>query len=550
MKNQELSQIFGRIADILEFQGALVFKVNAYRRAARALDELGEDIEQVSRDGRLREVPGIGSAIAAKIGEYLATGRMAKYDEVQQQVPAALIDLLRVQGLGPKTLALLHRELGVKDLASLQRALASGKATTLPGMGEKKAGNLVNGIAQLQQGSGRMLLGLALPVAREIVDHLRSALRAKLIAPAGSLRRMKETVGDIDILVCHRDGRKVVDVFTGLPRAARVLARGDTKGSIVTREGLQIDLRVVEQNSWGAALQYFTGSKDHNVRLRELARARGMTINEYGIFRVKGNNYLGGKTEDEIYATLGLPLFPPELREDRGEIQASRGKKLPRLVELRDIKGDLHCHSDWSDGSSSIEQMAQAAIARGYRYIAICDHSASASYAGGLKPARLRQQMAAIDKLNARFKNSKFQILKGSEVDIRTDGTLDFPDELLEKLDIAVASVHSGFSKDVTKRMIAACRNPHVTIIAHPTGRLIGRREGYQGLDLEAVMLEAARTGTALEVNSFMDRLDLNDVHCRRARELGCRLAIDTDSHGTEHLWMMELGVGTARRGW
>jgi DNA polymerase (family 10) len=335
-----------------------------------------------------------------------------------------------------------------------------------------------------------------------------------------------------------------------LPQAKRVLARGYTKGSIVTPEGLQIDLRVVDAKSWGAALQYFTGSKDHNVRLRELARGRGLTINEYGIFKVKGNKYLGGRTEYEIYARLGLPLFPPELREDRGEFEAAQHQALPTLIELKDIKGDLHCHSDWSDGRSTIEDMAQAAIARGYRYIAICDHSVSASYAGGLTPARLRQQMVAIDKLNSKFPNSKFKILKGSEVDIRTDGSLDFPDDLLKQLDIVVASVHSGFAKDVTKRMIAACNNPYVKIIAHPTGRLIARREGYQDLDLEAVMREAARTGTALEVNSFMDRLDLNDVHCRRAQQLGCVLAIDTDSHSMEHFWMMELGVGTARRGW
>ncbi len=549
-KNRELAKIFDRIADILEFKGDLVFKVNAYRRAARSLEGLSVGADEMAANGTLEDVPGIGKAIAEKIREYLSTGQMAKLAELERSMPAGLIDLLAIQGLGPKTLALLHRKLGVKDRNDLRQALESGRAAELHGMGPKKAQNILKGLELFNEGQGRLFLGLAWPLAMAIVEQLKGSLGTPKIVPAGSLRRMRETVGDIDILVCHRDGWSAVKAFTSLPQAARVLAEGGTKGSILTPEGLQVDLRVVDERSFGAALQYFTGSKEHNVRLRELARKKGMTVSEYGVFRIRGKRWLAGRSEEEVYACLGLPWIPPELREDQGEIQAALDGRLPRLVEIGDIAGDLHVHSDWSDGHSSIEELAAAARARSYRYMAICDHSPSASYAGGLTPAKLTEQIQLIKRHNAKQGTRSFRLLSGVECDIRPDGSLDLPDRLLAELDVVVASVHSAFTRDVTGRMIRACRHPHVDIIGHPTGRLITKREGYQGLDLKAVMRAAAETGTALEINSYSERLDLNDLEARRASELGCRLAVSTDSHRASDLWMMELGVGVARRAW
>lgn len=550
MRNQELASIFDRIADILEFKGDLVFKVNAYRRAARALEGLPSDVSELAAKGELEDVPGIGKAISQKIRDYLATGKMAKLAELEREVPAALIDLLAVQGLGPKTLARLRRELGVKDRDSLRRALESGRAARLPGMGPKKARNILKGLDLFNAGQHRLFLGLAYPVVREITGQLIARLGTDKVVPAGSFRRMRETVGDIDILAAHPEGREAVEAFISLPLVSQVLAAGDTKASVLTEAGLQVDLRVVEERSYGAALQYFTGSKEHNVRLRELARRKGLTVSEYGVFRIRDGRWLAGRSEEEVYARLGLPWIPPELREDQGEFQAAGAGALPELLEHRDIRGDLHVHSDWSDGRSSIEEMAREARARGYRYLAICDHSASASYAGGLSAGKLEKQIEHIKRYNTKRGTRNFRVLSGTECDIRPDGTLDLPDRLLAGLDIVVASVHSAFGRDVTGRMIGACRNPNVDIIAHPTGRLISKREGYQGLNLEAVMGEAAATGTALEINSHRERLDLNDRNARRAAELGCALAVNTDGHRASDLWMMELGVGVARRAW
>jgi DNA polymerase (family 10) len=550
MKNQELASIFDRIADILEFRGDLVFKVNAYRRAARALEGLSLDAADLAAPGGLEEIPGIGKAIAEKIREYLSTGRMAKLAELERSVPAGLIDLMAVQGLGPKTLSLLHRELGVKDRNSLRQALESGRAAGLRGMGPKKAENILKGLELFSAGQQRLFLGQAYPLAREIAGRLRELLGTERVVAAGSLRRMRETVGDIDILVAHADGRRAVEAFLSLPQVARVLAAGDTKASMVSEQGLQVDLRVVEKRSYGAALQYFTGSKEHNVRLRELARRKGMTVSEYGVFRTRGKRWLAGRSEEEVYARLGLPWILPELREDRGEIQAALEGRLPGLVGLDDIRGDLHVHSDWSDGHSSIGDLAAAARKLGYKYLAICDHSPSASYAGGLSSEKLRKQIEHIKRFNLKRSTGNFRLLSGVECDIRPDGTLDLPDRLLAELDVVVASVHSAFTRNVTDRMIKACRHPQVDVIGHPTGRLISKREGYQGLDLEAVMRQAAATGTALEINSYQERLDLNDRDARRASELGCRLAVNTDSHRASDLWMMELGVGVARRAW
>ena len=553
MKNKTIAEMFGRMADVLEFRGENAFKVNAYRKAARTLGDLPENIETVRREDRLKRIPGIGDALAAKIEEYLDTGRMSKYEEVTSSVPEGLMDLLRIPSLGPRTLALVHKSLRVEDLEGLKKALENGSLSELPGMGEKKADNIRRGIGLIERHSGRIPLGEALPIAEAVMEALFSGAqvelgRRKKLGPmscAGSLRRMQETVGDIDILVESENGGKIIEAFVSLPMVSKVLARGDTKGSVVVEGGLQIDLRVVPEESFGAALQYFTGSKAHNVRVREIARKRGSKINEYGIF--KNGKRIGGRTEEELYRLIGMPWIPPELREDRGEIDAADAGTLPRLVESRDLRGDLHVHTDWSDGAADIGTMAKKAESLGYAYVAVCDHSRSASYAGGLSHERLIEQIGEIRKINKKLKACR--ILAGSEVDIRADGTLDFPDDLLRQLDVVVASVHSGFKKRVTERLIAAAKNPFVTVLGHPTGRLIGEREGYE-VDAEAVMKACADTGTAMEINAYYLRLDLNDVLARRAKELGVRLSLGTDAHHPDQMDMMRYGLGVARRAW
>jgi DNA polymerase (family 10) len=546
MKNRTIAGLFERMADILEFQGENVFKVNAYRRAARVLADLAEDIESIRRDGRLNDLPGVGDALAKKIGEFLDTGRIAKYEELAGSVPDGLMDLLKIHDFGPKTLALAHKKLKIRNMADLKKVIGDGRLAGLPGMGEKKADNIRKGIELIERHTGRIPLGEALPIAESIIGELRK--RAKDIGQityAGSLRRMQETIGDIDILAETDHGPEAVGAFTALPQVTRILAGGDTKGSVVVEGGLQVDLRAVPKESYGAALQYFTGSKAHNVRVREIAKKCGCKINEYGIFR--DEKRIGGKTEEEIYEKIGMAWIPPELREDGGEIKASLENRLPELIESGDILGDLHVHTDWSDGSADVETMARKAEALGYRYLAICDHSRSASYAGGLSPERLLEQINEIRRVNGKLK--KLRLLAGTEADIRSDGTMDFPDELLGQLDIVVASVHSGFKSRVTERLIAAAKHPLVKIIGHPTGRLIGEREGYE-VDVEAVMKACAETGTAMEINAYYLRLDLNDVLSRRAKELGIRLSLGTDAHHPDQMDGMRYGLAVARRAW
>ncbi len=545
--------MFARMADILEFRGENAFKVNAYRKAARTLGELAESVAIARRENRLKDIPGIGDALAAKISEFLDTGRIAKYDEVASSVPEGLMDLLRIPGLGPKTLSLLNESLSIANLADLKAALKDGALAGIPGMGAKKADNIRRGIELLERHSGRIPLGEALPVAESVIEALLSGardragfrIRRERISVAGSLRRMRETIGDIDILVESDDGGRVAAIFTGLPVVSRVLAQGDTKASVIVEGGLQIDLRVVPEGSFGAALQYFTGSKAHNVRLREIGRKLGFKINEYGIFR-KGKR-IGGRAEEDLYRMVGMPWIPPELREDRGEIEAAASDALPRLVEPRTIRGDLHVHTEWSDGTATIAAMAEKAESLGYEYAAVCDHSASVTYAGGLSPDRLAEQIAEIRRINR--KSRSFRILTGTEVDVLADGSLDYRDDLLRRLDFVVASVHSGFKNRVTERLIAAAKNPRVTVLGHPTGRLIGEREGYE-VDIEAVMRACAETGTAMEINAYYLRQDLNDVLARRAKELGVRMSLGTDAHHPDQMDMMRYGLAVARRAW
>ncbi|MBM4323907.1 MAG: DNA polymerase/3'-5' exonuclease PolX [Deltaproteobacteria bacterium] len=548
MKNKELADLFERMADILEFKDENPFKINAYRKASRILGDLTQDIEEVAERGELKKISGIGEGIAQKIEEYLKTGKVSKFEEARKGVGDELIALMDIPGLGPKTLALIHKEKGIKNLSQLEKVVESGSLIGLPGMGEKKVENIKRGIQLLQQSKGRMNLGMAFPVAKGIVETLRKRTGSEKIEWAGSLRRMRENIGDIDILATSLNHEKIIYAFTHLPEVKEVLASGETKASVIVEGGLQIDLRVVKDDSYGAALQYFTGSKAHNIHLRGIAKTKGIKINEYGVF--KGEKKIGGKEEKDVYKALGMDWIEPELREDRGEIEAAQEKRLPKLVEESDVKGDFHVHSNWSDGSSSIEEVARTAQKKGYQYIVISDHSKSLRIAHGLDETRLTNQMEEIDRINERMKG--FRILKGTEVDILSDGRLDLSDKVLEKLDVVIGAVHSGFKQDrekMTRRIIRAIENPLVHIIAHPSGRLLGARDPYE-VEMDELMEAAKRNGKALEINATLDRLDLDDIHCKKAKEMGIRLAIGTDAHHLDQMWMMSLGVAVARRGW
>jgi DNA polymerase (family 10) len=548
MKNKELADLFNKMADILEFKNENPFKISAYRKASRVLGDLTQDIQEIAESGELKKVPGIGEGMAQKIEEYLKTGKISKYEEAKKGISDELIAMMEIPGMGPKTLAMIHKERGIGNLSELEKAIEEGSLIDLPGMGEKKAENIKRGIELLKASKGRMNLGIAFPLAKRIVETLREKTGSKKIEWAGSLRRMRENIGDIDILATGPNREKIIHAFTHLPDVKEVLASGETKASIIVEGGVQIDLRVVEEDSYGAALQYFTGSKGHNIHLRGIAKAKGIKINEYGVFR--GKKKIGGKEEQEVYKALGMDWIEPELREDRGEIEAAQKKRLPKLVEEPEIRGDLHIHSKASDGTASIEEIAKAAQKRGYQYLAICDHSKSLKIAHGLDETRLLKQIEEIERINEKLKG--FQILKGTEVDILTDGKIDLPDKVLEKLDYVVAAVHSGFKQEkekMTKRIVRALENPFVHCIAHPSGRLLGARAPYE-VDLDEVMEAAKKHGKALEINATLERLDLDDIHCKKAKEMGIKLAIGTDSHHLDQLWMITLGVGVARRGW
>jgi DNA polymerase (family 10) len=548
MKNKELADLFGKMGDILEFKGENPFKISAYRKASRIIGDLTQDIEEIAKSGKLKEVPGIGEGMAQKVVEYLKTGKISKFEEVKKGVPDELIAIMDIPGMGPKTLSMIHKEKGIGDLSQLEKAVEDGSLIGLPGIGEKKVENIKRGIELLKASKGRMNLGMAFPVAKRIVETLRQKTGSKKIEWAGSLRRMRENIGDIDILATGPNHQKIVHAFTRLPEVKEVLASGETKASVIVEGGTQIDLRVVEEDSYGAALQYFTGSKGHNIHLRGIAKAKGIKINEYGVF--KGNKRIAGKEEKDVYRVLGMDWIEPELREDRGEIEAAQKGRLPKLVEESEIKGDLHVHSKWSDGTSSIEEIAKAAQKKGYQYVALCDHSQSLRIAHGLDETRLLKQIEEIDRINEKLKG--FQILKGTEVDILTDGKIDHPDKVLQKLDYVVAAVHSGFKQEkekMTKRIVRALENPLVHCLAHPTGRLLGARAPYE-VDIEEVMEAAKKYGKVLEINATFERLDLDDIHCMKAKEMGIRMAIGTDSHHPDQLWMMSLGVAVARRGW
>jgi DNA polymerase (family X) len=567
MNNRQLADTFTLIANLCEIKGEVIYVILAYRKASENLMTLGREAGDYWKEGKLREIPGVGKAIAEKIDELLTTGKLEFLEKLKQEIPPSLADWLQVPGLGPKKIGLIWRTLNITALSELETAAKNGQLRGLPGMGAKSETAIIEGIASLARRSGRIPLGRAYPLAQEIIRTLKKVKGVVDAQPAGSLRRMRSTVGDLDILVASKDSSAVMEAFVKLPGVSRVLGKGETKSSIEFTDGVRAQVWVHPPEKFGTALQYATGSKDHNVQLRQIALAKGLSLSEHSFAKVKGNPSTGFRqaqptssgraaeifcaTEEEVYKTLGLPWIPPELREDRGEVQAAKANKLPKLIEVKDIKADLQTHSTWSDGKLSMLEMAQAAAKRGIKVIAFTDHSASLGVTGGLKMEDHKKQAAEIRKIQKQL-GDDILVLHASEVEIKADGTLDYPDEFLATLDLVLASMHTSLRQPrdkVTQRMINAIRNPHVDIIGHPTGRLIPDREGAD-LDMEAVLNAAAESGVALEINAHPSRLDLDDMYARRAKDLGIPISINTDSHSGEDFDNLFYGVATARRAW
>jgi len=546
--NREVADLLRLIADMLEIKGEVIYKSLAYRKAADNIETLGLDINEVWRQGRLREIPGVGKALEKKLNELLSTGRLGYFEDLQEQVPVGVVSLLSIPDVGPKTAKLLWEKLGALSVADVERAAREGRLRGLPGLGVRSEQRILEGIESLYRRTTRIPLGVAWPVARELVASLRQELGIETVEPVGSLRRMKDTIGDIDLLAAHEEPERVTAAFATLPQVAEVVSCGPTRATVILQNGLQVDLRALRPERYGSLLQYFTGSKDHNVALRTLALKKGLSLSEYGFKR--GEEEVLCPAEEDVYHALDLPWIPPELREDRGELQAAQQGALPKLVQRKDIRGDLHVHSNWSDAAATLSEMADAAQKLGYEYLVISDHTHGLGVANGLDVTRLRQQRVEIEQLNQGF--SGFRLLQGAEVEIRGDGALDYPDEVLQEIDVVIASVHTGLRQDketITSRVVRAMRNAHVDVIGHPSGRLLGQREATN-IDLDFILQVAAETGTILEVNASPNRLDLDDVHIRQAIQLGASLCINSDAHSTEGLEMIDYGVATARRGW
>jgi len=547
----KIVQIFREMADLLAIKGENPFRVRAYEKAADVLEHLSGDLQDLHKEGKLEKIPGLGKGMREKISTLLNTGRLPAYDQLKKEIPAGVRELLSIPEVGPKTAKLLYEEAKVKSIEELEKCVKSHKLQHLPGMGIKTEENILRGIKLYRTSRARILLGKALPLVDEVKEELREKASSWIerISPAGSLRRGKETIGDIDILVSSSSSHPVMEVFTNLSCVREVLAKGETKSSILTHQGLQMDLRVVSPDSFGAALQYFTGSKAHNISLRERAVRRGLKINEYGVFTQDGGK-IGGRDEEEVYACLDLAFVPPELREDRGEVEAAKESRLPQLIREEEIKGDLHLHSRASDGSASIEELVEKAQEKGYQYLAITEHSVSLKVGGGLSEEDLLAQIKEIRQMNSHFED--FRVLTGSEVDIKKDGTLDYSDEVLRELDIVIAALHTGFKQDretITTRVIKAMQNPNFRIFAHPTGRLLGERDPY-AIDLDKVLEVAKEKDIWLEINAQPQRLDLTDIWIREAKERGVKMVISTDAHNIGGLDLISFGVITARRGW
>ena len=550
MKNQIVADILYQIADLLDLKGEIFFKTRAYRQAAQTIEVLDEDIEIVSNENRLKDIPGVGEALAKKIKEIVETDKLEFLEKLKQEVPEELLKMLNISGLGPKRVAALYQKLGIKTIEELRKSCYEGKLRNLDGFGELLEQNILRGIQVMEKTSGRALLHIASEDGNSYVSYLKRFNKIKRISIAGSLRRRKETIGDIDILVSSDKPNEVMEFFVKYNQVQRVLLKGSTKTSVILKDNLQVDLRVVKDESFGAALQYFTGSKEHNVKMRSIAIKKGFKLNEYGLFNKKSEKYVVGKNEEEIYNKLGLDYIEPEMRENRGEIEIAASGKLPTLISYNDIKGDLHVHSNWSDGIEPIESIARYCKKIGYEYVGISDHSQSLKVAHGLSEERIIKKMDEIDKINKKISN--FMVFCGTECDIKPDGTLDYSNDILKKFDFVCAGIHLNFKmskEDATKRIIKAMENEHVNCIAHPTCRLMGRREPFD-LDMEKIFESSKETDTYLEINSFPDRLDLNDLHVKQAKEKKVKFVIDTDAHNLHHLSFIKFGIATARRGW
>ncbi|MBI2989129.1 MAG: DNA polymerase/3'-5' exonuclease PolX [Deltaproteobacteria bacterium] len=550
MRNAELAQIFREIALYLEMKEE-PFKPRAYDKVAYALEALEEPVAEIYQRGgvkALRTIPGVGQAIAEKIEEMIRTGRLRYYEELRKEIPVDVRGLTAIEGVGPKSVKLLYEKLGIKKVADLEQAARAGKIRKLAHFGEKMEQKILKGIGFLKQGSGRFPLGAVLPLIGEIEQRLRGLPEVEEVVVAGSTRRRRETIGDADVLAISRRPEKVMDFFVSMAEVTHVQGRGKTKSTVKLKNGMGVDLRVVPKESFGAALNYFTGSKDHNVALRRIAQEKGLKLNEYGLFR--GSKRIAGKSEEEIYKALGLCFIPPELRENQGEIEAAKKGELPDLVGYQDLRGDLQTQTTWTDGANSIEEMVEEAKRLGLEYIAITDHTKGLAMTGGSDEKKLLKQMGEIDRINRSLKG--ITVLKGAEVNINKDGSLDIQDEVLARLDVVGIAVHSHFNlprREMTERIIKAMRNPHADILFHPTGRVIQRREPYD-VDMDTIIRTAKETGTVLEIDAYPDRLDLKDEHIRKAIEAGVKLVIDSDAHSVNHVRFLEFGVAQARRGW
>ncbi len=547
--NSDVVQAFEEMADLLEIEGANQFRVRAYRNAARSVGDLSESVAEWVQEGRdLTQLPGIGKDLSAKIKEIVETGKLAALQKLRKETPSELAEMLSIPGLGPKRVEQIHEQLGVNTLNDLKQALEQGKVRRLEGFGEKTEENIRKGLKQATEREKRTLLSTAEEIAEPLIAYVRNIEGVKKAEVAGSYRRRKETVGDLDMVATGDDGSKIIDAFVGYEEVEEIVSQGETRSTVMLRRGMQVDLRVVKPESYGAAMIYFTGSKPHNLALRRMAIDRGWKNNEYGLY--DDGKLIASSTEKDMYRALGLPYIEPELREDRGEIAAAQEGRLPTLVTLEDMRGDLQAHSQYSDGKNTLEEMAQAAKERGYEYLAITDHSPRVAVAQGVDAKRLAKEIDEVDALNDQLKG--IRLLKSIEVDILEDGSLDMPDQALAKLDLVLCSVHSQFnlSQDKqTERIIRAMDNPNVNILAHPTGRLIGKREPYH-VDMERIMQAALERGCFLEINANPARLDLNDVYSKMAKDMGLKLSISTDAHTTRELHYMRFGVGQARRGW
>lgn len=554
MKNQELAKIFYEIADYLRMDN-VAFKPFAYQRAADSLESSDEDVEKVYKEGglpALEKIPGIGKSIAEKIEEYLKTGKIRTYDGLKKRTPIDLEEIIAVEGMGPKRAKILYQKLGIRNLKELEKAAKEHKISSLFGFKEKTEKNILEGIAFLKKSKGRFLLGEILLETKEIISKLKTLKEVEEISVAGSVRRMKETIGDVDILITTKNPKKVMDFFVSLPGVVKVWVKGTTKSSIRLEQGFDVDLRTVQSKSYGSALQYFTGSKEHNIATRRLAIEKGLKLNEYGVF--KGKKMIAGWSESGVYRVLGLPWIEPELREDQGEIEKALAKELPKIIGYDQIKGDLHCHSSWDGGDNSIEEMAKTAMAMGYEYIGISDHTKYLRIENGLDEKKLELQRKEIDKLNEKLtkENKKFRILQGCETNILNNGSTDIKDEALARLDYVIAGVHSSMKmerNEMTERIINAIKNPNIDIISHPSGRILKKRDEYL-IDFDKVLKAAKEYNKILEINSWPERLDLNDQRIRMAKAAKVKMVINTDSHSKDHMKFIEMGIAQARRGW